>query len=192
MFVHKVCSFYGDYKNKSLVTKRFSHKKIVTMHALGTLEPCLRRIESAYRQVKIDSDQVALNILSAHFHNCNLVEDLRSTYKINCALDTDYPAWQSRYRSYTVVSARVAEMVSNQYQVLEIDRYNGDAIYSVVEKKDHAQEHAHLLFWTYYINNEWQRACRMALLMKPMWNYKLADYYEMMYRRMGGIRKPVK
>ena len=95
-----------------------------------------------------------------------------------------------------ILGPETANLVRDVYQVIELDsiavkgKLEPANIYTVVKKKDTAAEKAHNLFLGLYRHGEWNRARGMALAMKPLWNGELADYYEMMYKRMEKQEPP--
>lgn len=95
-----------------------------------------------------------------------------------------------------ILGPETANLVRDVYQVIELDsiavkgKVEPANIYTVVKKKDTAAEKAHNLFLGLYRHGEWNRARGMALAMKPLWNGELADYYEMMYKRMEKQEPP--
>jgi hypothetical protein len=173
--------------------------KLKKMYYNGKLADYIEQVENVYTRIIIRNKKQALEILKVRFHNQNLIgafnerltkeQKSNPDYAISCCIGINVdPSWSTVCRSITAVDHRIAEYVSGKYQVLEIDKLEGgELIYAVLEHKNKSAETAHNLFWAHYCNNEWQRAGKMALGMKLVWDGKLADYYEMMYRRMYNL-----
>ncbi len=94
-----------------------------------------------------------------------------------------------------IIGPRTAEYVRSQYQVIELDliavkgKTEPARIFTVVEKKDTAAEHAHNRFLDAYRKGEWGRAMAMAYEMGPLWKGELKGYYEAMLERMNEMGK---
>lgn len=95
-----------------------------------------------------------------------------------------------------VIGPDTAKYVRDTYQTIELDllavkgKTEPVQIYTVLEKKDAAAEHAHNQFLKLYREGEWTRARGMALAAKPLWKGALEGYYEMMFQRMVGQEPP--
>jgi hypothetical protein len=177
--------------------------KIDNMYYNGKLADYIEQVENVYTRIIVRNKKQALEILKVRFHNQNLIgafnerltkeQKSNPDYAISCCIGLSVdPSWSSVCRSITAVNSRIAGYVSDKYQVLEIDKQeDGELIFAVLEHKNKSAETAHNLFWAHYCNNEWYRASKMALGMKLVWDRKLADYYEMMYQRMGGQPIPL-
>ena len=193
-----IYNYYKQFRYVRLVTTPLATKKILRMHHNGKLASYIEQVEDVYTRIIVRNKKQALDILKVRFHNQNLIgafneriskeQNSSPGYAIGCTIGLDgNPSWPRVCRSVTAVNHRIAEYVSDRYQVLEVDkREDGEVIFAVLEHKNKSAETAHNLFWAHYCNNEWVRASKMALCMKLVWNRKLADYYEMMYRRMAG------
>ena len=196
-----IYEYYKQLRYEHIASTPLNIIKIQSMHDRGKLAGYLEQVKYAYTRLNIKNQKQALNILKVRFHNQNLIgafnerltKEQKSNpgYAISCCIGIScVTVWSSVCRSITAVNSSIAGYVRDKYQVLEIDEQeDGEAIFAVLEHKSKSGETAHNLFWAHYCNNEWQRAGKMALGMKLVWNRELEDYYEAMYQRMGG--KPI-
>lgn len=179
-------------------TTPLTDAKLNKMHHNGKLADYIEQVEDVYTRIIVRNKKQALEILKVRFHNQNLIgafnerltkeQKSNPDYAISCCIGISIDSsWKSVCRTITAVNSQFAGYVSDNYQVLEIDRQeDGEVIFAVLEHKNKSAETAHNLFWAHYCNNEWVRASKMALGMKLVWDRALEDYYEMMYQRMGG------
>ena len=204
----RVYDYYNQIKFEYLTTRLFTTAKLQKMHERDKLARYIEQVEYAYNRINIKNQKQALDILKVNFHNQNLIGALNEEisikkqkngtgYSISCCIgDSINPLWPSVRRTATTVDNTTAEYVRDHYQVLEIDRIKDSvgthSVYAVLEHKNKYAEYAHDIFWGHYTEGRWQQARKMAIGMQLVWNGQLADYYNVMYRRMVWHKEPPK
>lgn len=94
-----------------------------------------------------------------------------------------------------VIGPRTAELVKDEYQVVELDliavkgKTEPARIYTVFEKKYDKAEIAHNRFLEAYRAGEWGRSLAMASEMGKLFDGQLKGYYEMMVERIDDLAR---